>query len=650
MGRGKGPVLLREDISDLQIAFDTNDNSLDEAGKKQKLAMQKLLWAFHVIQNIDTNERDSFFRIAGFHGMPFRGAGWGNPSWWGGYCNHGSVLFPTWHRAYLVRLENALRAVTGYDDITIPYWNETGSSARLHGIPTIFLRKNVTIPRSVARESGVGNITIANPLFSYKFQDGIWDNLNPIPDADYSKPKGYETTRYPFSGLASSEDAGAAKQHNKFVAMLDTDKLLNENVTNWLSHSIENSDGKVIQTNTYYKYLKCLDAPNYTVFSNTTSATQYNEDIYYNTPGNDVSPQTVPPKKPRLPVVPLESPHNDMHLAIGGFDIPGQGNFDSIIGANGDMGENDTAAFDPIFFFHHCFIDKVFWDWQRKWHARTRLTIEEGYPGTNSVDYQGPTPGVSGNTWLTMESPLAPFTMDDTEHGKALVSNDVVDIVRQLSYKYYSDDDAGRGNGGYGGGYGGGDGGGDGGDGGCHGHCCQKCQCKCGLGKTCGCGCQTCQPCHHLSNEISWLLTLPLPGREKSSPQQFSPPPPPPQPQPPAGDEEPSVHVVRVAGVNRAALAGSFALVVRAVVNGKDSIVGTESVLSRWKVSGCANCQQHLGVKAYVPLVGLDSDALSTVRVGLHARGKTVDDINTDRGIGGGWRLGNMEMPHGMNF
>jgi tyrosinase len=75
---------------------------------------------------------------------------------------------------------------------------------------------------------------------------------------------------------------------------------------------------------------------------------------------------------------------------------------DSVIGANGDMGENDTAAFDPIFYFHHCFIDKIFWDWQKKWgsqlSSRTKPAIEAGYPGTNSVDYQGPTPGVAGNT------------------------------------------------------------------------------------------------------------------------------------------------------------------------------------------------------------------------------------------------------------
>ena len=54
-----------------------------------------------------------------------------------------------------------------------------------------------------------------------------------------------------------------------------------------------------------------------------------------------------------------------MHLAVGGFDIPAY-DASPITGANGDMGENDTAGLDPIFFFHHCFIDYMFWTWQRR--------------------------------------------------------------------------------------------------------------------------------------------------------------------------------------------------------------------------------------------------------------------------------------------
>src|SRR5215469_1822763 len=86
------------------------------------------------------------------------------------------------------------------------------------------------------------------------------------------------------------------------------------------------------------------------------------------------------------------------------------------------LGENETASFDPIFFFHHCFVDKVFWDWQNQHHATKKFDIIEGYPGTNSVDSQGPTPGVAGGTWLTLKSPLDPFKKGDNPDGPPMTS------------------------------------------------------------------------------------------------------------------------------------------------------------------------------------------------------------------------------------
>jgi hypothetical protein len=53
----------------------------------------------------------SHFSIGGIHGLPFvqwEGAGGTHPtqgSGWGGYCTHGSVLFPTWHRPYVALYE-----------------------------------------------------------------------------------------------------------------------------------------------------------------------------------------------------------------------------------------------------------------------------------------------------------------------------------------------------------------------------------------------------------------------------------------------------------------------------------------------------------------------------------------------------------------
>jgi tyrosinase len=107
-------------------------------------------------------------------------------------------------------------------------------------------------------------------------------------------------------------------------------------------------------------------------------------------------------------------------LSIGGYEVKGPGNSDAIQGANGDMGENDAADFDSIFYFHHCFIDKMFWAWQQKHNSTKKLDIIHGYPGTNSVDNQGPTPGVAGGTWLGMESPLAPFKK---LNGQPLLAN-----------------------------------------------------------------------------------------------------------------------------------------------------------------------------------------------------------------------------------
>ena len=74
------------------------------------------------------------------------------------------------------------------------------------------------------------------------------------------------------------------------------------------------------------KYHDYLDAPNYTLFSNTSSAAEWNYQQADST----------------TKVVPIESPHNSIHLAVGGCEVPGQ-NASPIDGANGDMGENDTA-------------------------------------------------------------------------------------------------------------------------------------------------------------------------------------------------------------------------------------------------------------------------------------------------------------------
>lgn len=385
--------------------------------------MDDLIWAFHTIQQLDPNDHKSFFKIAGFHGEPFRGAGYSNAQWWGGYCNHGNILFPTWHRAYVLRLEKALQSVV--PQVMMPYWDQLATSAagEPRGIPLIFLQ-----PKYLWRTDRHGNPGdhIPNPLHSYKFQRRVTDTRGSFPDADYSKPIGYQTVRFPYSGLVGqSDDSAATDSHNRFMDQLNstrpgtTDELLNTNVKTWLTSPVyTTSNGLPIEASTRDHYVKSLRAPNYTVYSNTTSAACWNEEH-----GDELGFEVIHP---------IESPHNAIHLAVGGVQIPSQ-DASFIPGANGDMGENETASFDPIFFFHHCFIDKMFWWWQTL-HERTRDLgdIIDGYPGTNSVDAQGPTPGIAGGVWLTLDTALAPFTREDL--GLNLDGQNTV-VTSRVSFK-----------------------------------------------------------------------------------------------------------------------------------------------------------------------------------------------------------------------
>lgn len=75
-----------------------------------------LLIRFPLPEAMSANDQglvQSFFSVGGIHGLPFQtrdGATGSKPfdpngNQWGGYCTHGSVLFPTWHRPYVMLYE-----------------------------------------------------------------------------------------------------------------------------------------------------------------------------------------------------------------------------------------------------------------------------------------------------------------------------------------------------------------------------------------------------------------------------------------------------------------------------------------------------------------------------------------------------------------
>lgn len=318
--------------------------------------------------------------------------------------------------------------------------------------------------------------------------------------------------RYPLSGLVGTqEDRAATQLHNaQFPNYMKNVGYLNDNITTWLSGKIR-IDGRWLGE-IFSRFVQCLDAPNYTLFSNTTSAAASN-------------------KAHGTKLVPLESPHNSIHLAVGGFDYPGQGDFSAIPGANGDMGENDTAGLDPIFFFHHCFIDYVFWVWQRRQGATNALTIDSSDLGAQYSDANPPPAGGDPNEPLSLDTPLDPFRKPGG--AEPFTTRDCVNIETQLGYTY-------------------------------------------GPGSLD-------QYAHPATNVLMAATAVTPPGR-----------------------------TVRVSGINRARIRGSFLISAFAKVDGKREHIGTEAVLSRWHVEGCMNCMKHLEATALFQLPTEAKNLLAT--------------------------------------
>jgi len=512
----------RRSLTDLQTDYDNGN-------KKQ---LEDLMRAWKGIKELPASHPHSFFVLGGYHGEPFRGAGFGNSDFWGGYCQHGNVLFPIWHRIYLYKLEEALRSIPGCAEVTLPFWDECSADSLANGIPRALTDERFELDGE----------TIDNPLRSYTFPLNVNDHISG-DEPNYSKAAGYKTVRYPYSGLVGTpDDRAATTAHNATWTYPQAVEVLNENVVAWLNQEIVVDDTPVNPIGIHQAFADCLNAPNYTVFSNTTSATAWND--------NEPS------------VVPLESPHNKMHLAVGGSDVPGKEEASIITGANGDMGENDTAGLDPIFYFHHCFVDRVFWLWQQRHGATDNLEIIDKYPGTNSVDHQGPTPGIPSNAWLSMDTPLEPFTLKENGNRRYYTGRDAFDIEGQLGYTY-------------------------------------------------GAG---------------WLGVGPVADPAGASPA----------PSASASGHELKIHV---SGINRGNISGSFIITAFAKLGGKRMPIGSEAVLSRWHVEGCANCQTHLLAAASFPLTrigpltSIDAEYLRAYEIDV--------EVRTHQGLLGG-------RPHGL--
>ncbi|KAL7274844.1 hypothetical protein RUND412_002242 [Rhizina undulata] len=247
----------------------------------------------------------SYYQISGIHGRPY--IPWQYPASATqdpntGYCTHGSALFATWHRPYLVLFEQTLyqhaqtvaakfkgtsatRYQTAAKSLRVPYWDWATSGG---SIPAVVMQPKITVTRPNAQGQPTTAV-IANPLYTYNFTTNSY--LENYFAGSFSTLT--STRRSPNSATGVSNDAASNS------GMMQTYTSRRQNTYNLFS------------------------IPNFSEFSSTAASAN-------NTPNAYTS---------------LESIHNDIHGIVGGN--------------LGHMAYIDYAAFDPIFWLHHAQVDRL---------------------------------------------------------------------------------------------------------------------------------------------------------------------------------------------------------------------------------------------------------------------------------------------------
>ncbi|KAI9048358.1 hypothetical protein LZ554_008150 [Drepanopeziza brunnea f. sp. 'monogermtubi'] len=280
--------------------------------EKDPVAWTLYILGLDMMQYAPQTEMLSWYQIAGIHGRPFIPFDNVQPrpgNDQNGYCNHVSILFPTWHRPYLALYEQVLyehvqrianqfpagsvrdQYVAAAANFRIPYWDW----AALPSDGASIYPQSVGGSPSISVDGPAGVQIIANPLYSYRFQP-----LDPLQLPNPPFDKFNQTMRYP-----KIQGPFPISQNNLVAEQLD--------------NSAASFRSRLYNLLTMYH--------DYTTFSNEAWISSINPEHYDS----------------------LESIHDQVH---------------GLIGSGGHMTYINYSAFDPLFWLHHAMIDRVFAMWQ----------------------------------------------------------------------------------------------------------------------------------------------------------------------------------------------------------------------------------------------------------------------------------------------
>ncbi|ATY62979.1 Di-copper centre-containing [Cordyceps militaris] len=330
------------------------------------LQVSLFLRALTTFQEMCPENQASYFRIAGIHGHPY------NVSWnmgqpiipigdprlnnfkradlGGFYCRHNDDLFPTWHRRRVsdLMMEEARTRekqpggwALAAKDWRLPYWDWAAETS----LPEIAISEKIEVIKSWdgKQESRPEMEKIDNPMYRFRMP-----GLKPMGDDSYGDYRiVYNSDKYDFEAPVGTSRHGITLRdaERKWVmGYTDVDKV-NRNLKG------ENNYKRTLK-DSVFRLLTQQYATKYVRFASTKYDPDENEKAVGATNSEYLN---------------LEQIHNTIHDLVGGS---------SVKEGYGHMARPEVAAFDPIFWMHHCNIDRLFHLWQcsnpSNWFHRTR--------------------------------------------------------------------------------------------------------------------------------------------------------------------------------------------------------------------------------------------------------------------------------------
>ncbi|MCO5550206.1 hypothetical protein L7F22_003688 [Adiantum nelumboides] len=409
-GRLRGTVdvskaIVREDALDFFYPHTLQSGGTKmEEGSLERMKMKRdvFLLAFSAVQALDANDKWSFYQIAGIHGLPHApydgvvNGDWDpkNPEWWGGYCQHGSPLFPTWHRPYMMLLEQSIirqaklfantlvqsdekQAVLDIaDELRIPFWDWASQSTRVLGLPEVFTTTEIAL---LYLWKSFSTTSIPNPLKSFVLPVNVGKTFS---SSDVYNPTAKPNYVVPAQGTPFTPLSYPTVRHVNAAYLSQTDKL---NVT-------------------------LMRNANTTLVEGVHATFQHNQWLPFS--NHFWSEETEGDGSQFGHYASLELVHDFVHFTVGG--------------SGGHMAYPEVAAFDPIFFFHHVNVDRLIALWQycypKAWIPHKPLQLNSDGTYTDEPDSQA-----------NAKTPLTPFRLDA---DKFVSSEDVRMVDADCGYSY----------------------------------------------------------------------------------------------------------------------------------------------------------------------------------------------------------------------